>query len=108
MKERLFADTAVGNAERKRAQCHRRDGFGAAKLLTMGTYTDDIASRAKSYDLPAPIREEPVQAHEAGFDPIDVTFFVAFEERVLVDRKMSNAAVLQQAVGYPSPRTSQY
>jgi hypothetical protein len=108
LKERLFPDTAMGNAERKRAQCHRRDSFGAAKLLTMGTYADDVASRAKGYDLPTPIREQPIKAHEAGFDPIDVAFFVAFEEGVLVDRKVPDVAIFQQAVGYPSLRTSHY
>ena len=55
-----------------------------------------------------PSASSRIQAHEAGFDPIDVAFFVAFEECVLVGRKMPNVAVLQQAVGYPSPRTSQY
>jgi hypothetical protein len=89
----------MGNAERKRAQCHRRNSFGAAKLLTMGPYTHDVASRAKGYDLPTPIREQPIQTHEAGFDPIDVAFFVTFEEGVLVGRKMPNVTVLQQAVG---------
>jgi hypothetical protein len=106
LKERLFANTAMGNAKRKRAQCHRRGSLRAGKLLTMGTDTDDIASSSKSYDLPTPICEQAIQAHEAGFDPIDVAFFVAFEECVLVDRKMPNVTVLQQAVRYPSLRTS--
>jgi hypothetical protein len=106
LKERLFANTAMGNAERKRAQGHRRDSLRAAKLLTMGTDTDDIASRPKGYDLPAPICEQAKEAHEAGFDPINVAFAIAFEECVFVDRKMPNVAVLQQAVGYPSLRTS--
>src|SRR5262245_48582960 len=96
----------MGNAKRKREQCHRRDSLRAAKLLTMGTDTDDIASRAKGYDLPTPVCEQAIQAHEAGLDPINVAFFVAFEECVLVDRKMPNVAVFQQAVGYPSLRTS--
>jgi len=108
LKKRFFANTAMGNAERKRAQCHRRHRFRTAKLLTMRTYTNDIAGRAKGNDLPTPIRKYPIQAHEAGFDPIDVALFVAFEECVLVGRKMPNFAVLQQAVGYPSLRTSHY
>src|SRR5262245_49231506 len=63
--ERFFADAATGNAERKRAQCHRRDGLSTAKLLTMRTDANDIAGRAECYDLPAPIRKEPIEAHEA-------------------------------------------
>jgi hypothetical protein len=96
----------MGNAERKRPHCHGRNGFGAAKLLTMGTYADDIASRAKSYDLPTPIGEQPIQAHEASLDPVDVAFPIAFEEGMRVCRKMPDAATLQQVVGPPPLKTS--
>jgi hypothetical protein len=72
----------------------------------MGTYTDDIASGAKGYDLPAPIREQPIESQEADLDFVNVAFFVAFEECVLAGRKMPSMTVLQQACRCPSLRTS--